>query len=49
MALRAAAAWGRDRWPGGLGEAIELAFSLEPVADVKKRFARVAAGEPLDQ
>jgi hypothetical protein len=49
MALRAAAAWGQDRWPKELTYAIEQGSLLEPDEDVRRRFSRVAAGEPFEE
>jgi hypothetical protein len=47
-ALRALAAWGRERWPADVAAAVAGAAGAEPVDDVRARFARVLAGEPFD-
>jgi hypothetical protein len=47
-ALRALAAWGRERWPADVAAAVASAAGAEPVNDVRARFARVLAGEPFD-
>jgi hypothetical protein len=48
MALRAAAAWGRTRWPQELESVIERGASIEPNEDLARRFSRVSAGQPFD-
>jgi hypothetical protein len=45
IALRAAAAWGKERWTEEMKQALEKGVEVEPDAKVKERFASVLKGE----
>jgi hypothetical protein len=48
MALRAIAAWKRERWSPHLAAAVRDALAVEPEEEVKATFERVVAGRPYD-
>ncbi len=48
MALRALAAWGKDRWTPEIERALAEAHAVEPRPDVKERMAAVLRGAPSE-
>jgi hypothetical protein len=49
MALNALSLWGRENWKPDTEMALRRGLREEPTADVRERFERVLAGQPLDE
>lgn len=49
MALNALSRWGRENWEPDTEMALRRGLREEPTADVRERFERVLAGQPLDE
>lgn len=47
-ALRTLEEWGEEAWPTEARTVLETAAAAEPVEDVRDRYARLLAGEPVD-